>query len=117
MSLGVMLMAMMLWTTSASAQTDGAWKGDVVDMSCYIASGAKGADHADCAKRCVKSGQPMGLLTEDGTLYLLAKDGGDAAPFEDLKELAGEEAEVKGTLTERDGMKMLVVKESTKAGP
>ncbi len=115
-SLALCLTAL-LWSTSLDAQTDGSWEGEVVDMSCYIASGAKGAGHAECAKSCVKSGQPMGLLTDDGTLILLAKDGGDDKPFEALKDLAGEKAEVKGTLSERNGMKMLVVKESSKAGP
>jgi len=114
---GVFCLTMAFWSMSLNAQTDGAWTGEVVDMSCYIASGAKGAGHAECAKSCVKGGQPMGLLTDDGALYLLAKDGGDDKPFEALKELAGEKAEVKGTMTERDGVKMLVVKGSEKAGP
>ena len=59
---------------------EGSWTGEVVDLACYVAQGAKGADHAGCAKTCVKNGQPMGLLTDDGTLVLLAADhkNGDA---------------------------------------
>ena len=52
----------------------GTWVGEVVDLNCYVTRGAKGLDHAGCAKSCVKNGQPMGLLTDDGTLVLLAKD-------------------------------------------
>ncbi len=113
---GLCCFVLAFWATTLNAQTDGTWKGEIVDMSCYISSGAKGADHAECAKSCVKSGQPMGLLTEDGKLYLLAKDRGDDSPYEELKDLAGEQAEVKGTMTERDGVAMVVVKESAKAG-
>ena len=88
---------------------EGSWTGEVVDLACYVAQGAKGADHGGCAKACVKNGQPMGLLTDDGTLVLLAADHKDGAPYEALKELAGEEAQVSGTLAEKDGMKVVTV--------
>ena len=54
-------------------------RGEILDMACYIAHGAKGDDHAGCAKRCVKGGQPMGLLAEDGTVYLLYAGHKDAS--------------------------------------
>lgn len=93
---------------------EGNWTGEVVDLSCYISKGAKGADHSGCAKTCVKNGQPMGLLTDDGTLVLLAAHHEDGDPYEALKDLAGENAEVMGTMAERDGMKVVTV-ESSKA--
>ena len=34
-------------------------KGEVLDMACYVSHGAKGPDHAACAKRCAKGGQPI----------------------------------------------------------
>ena len=87
------------------------WTGEVIDLACYIANGDKGhgPDHAGCAKACVKGGQPMGLLTDDGTLVLLAADHGNGEPYESLKDLAGEKAQVSGTLGERDGMKVVTV--------
>ncbi|MCP3963903.1 MAG: hypothetical protein GY719_39205 [bacterium] len=88
---------------------DGMWTGEVVDLACYVGSGAKGSDHAGCAKSCVKNGQPMGLLTDDGTLVLLAADHKDGAPYEALKALAGEKAAVQGKLAEKDGMKVVTV--------
>ena len=88
---------------------EGTWTGEVVDLACYAGNGAKGADHAGCAKSCVKSGQPMGLLTDDGTLVLLAADHKDGEPYEALKDLAGEKASVMGALAERDGMKVVTV--------
>ncbi len=93
----------------ASSHREESWKGEVVDLACYVSQGAKGADHAGCAKACVKNGQPMGLLTDDGTLVLLAADHKDGEPFERLKDLAGEMAEVTGELAEKDGMKVVTV--------
>jgi len=88
---------------------EGSWTGEVVDLACYVANGAKGADHEGCAKSCVKNGQPMGLLTDDGTLVLLAADHKDGGAYESLKDLAGEKADVMGSLAEKDGMKIVTV--------
>ena len=88
---------------------EGTWAGEVVDMGCYIEKGLKGSDHAGCAKSCIKKGMPMGVLTKDGTLLLLTFNHDDGAPYEALKDLAGENAEVSGTLSEKDGIKMIVV--------
>ena len=87
----------------------GTWAGEVVDMGCYIEKGLKGSGHAACAKSCIKKGMPMGMLTKDGTLLLLTPNHNNEAPYEALKDLAGENAEVSGTLSEKDGIKMIVV--------
>ncbi len=94
---------------------EGTWTGEILDLACYVGSGAQGADHAGCAKSCVKNGQPMGLLTDDGTLLLLAANHKDGAAFEALKDLAGEKAAVVGTLAEKDGMKVVTVNGSKAA--
>lgn len=88
---------------------DGSYTGEVVDMACYLAKGAHGEGHAACAKTCVKNGQPMGLLTDSGELMLLAADHDNSAPFESLKDMAGHKAQVTGTLSDRDGIKMVTV--------
>ena len=88
---------------------EGTWTGEILDLACYVGNGAKGADHSGCAKTCVKNGQPMGLLTDDGTLVLLAADHKNGAPFEALKDFAGQQAQVTGILAERDGMKVVTV--------
>ncbi len=106
------LFFLLLAVTSVTVIADhheGTWTGEVVDLACYVVNGAKGADHAGCAKTCVKNGQPMGLLTDDGTLVLLAQDHKDPAPYEALKDLAGDNAVVMGKLAERDGMKIVTV--------
>ena len=94
----------------------GTWSGEVLDLACYVAQDAKGEDHAGCAKNCVKGGQPMGLLAEDGTVVLLAADHSDGAPYEALKDWAGEMVEISGELTERDGVKVVKVTDSKASG-
>jgi len=88
---------------------EGSWTGEVVDLACYVSQGAHGADHAGCAKSCVKNGQPMGLLTSDGTLVLLSADHKDGDPYEALKDWAGSDVTVMGSLAEKDGMKVVTV--------
>ena len=102
-------LALALGAVAVADQHGGSWTGEVVDLACYVAQGAKGADHAGCAKTCVKAGQPMGLLTDDGTLVLLAADHKNGEPYEQLKEMAGSKATVMGALAERDGMKVVTV--------
>jgi hypothetical protein len=51
----------------------------------------------------------MGLVTDDGVVMLLAADHKDGAPYEALKDWAGEMVEVSGQLAERDGVKVLTV--------
>ena len=45
--------------------------GEVVDVSCYTQLGKRGEGHKACGIACVASGSPAGLLTAEGTLYLL----------------------------------------------
>jgi hypothetical protein len=84
-------------------------QGEILDMACYVAHEAKGPDHAGCAKRCVKGGQPMGLLAEDGTVYLLYASHEDGSAFEATKEFAGQKVEVTGVEATRAGVKGLEV--------
>ena len=88
----------------ASAQTQ-TIKGEVVDLMCYLDHGAKGDKHRGCAKKCIESGGPVGLLTADNQLYLVI---GDHQPMN--KELAAKAAQtitLKGKVVERNGMKMI----------
>jgi hypothetical protein len=51
--------------------------GEIVDFSCYLEVGKHGDKHHDCAQKCFRSGQPIGLLTEDGNLYMLMEEEHD----------------------------------------
>jgi hypothetical protein len=84
-------------------------RGEILDMACYVAHEAKGPDHAACAKRCVKGGQPMGLLAEDGTVYLLYASHEDGSAFEQAKEHAGTKVEIAGVAATQAGIKGIEV--------
>jgi hypothetical protein len=45
--------------------------GEIVDLSCYLQVGKRGDKHRDCGQKCAEQGQPVGLLTEDGSLFIL----------------------------------------------
>ncbi|HEY4245422.1 MAG TPA: hypothetical protein VGM64_01135 [Lacunisphaera sp.] len=79
--------------------------GEVLDMACYLDHGAHGAKHADCAKKCISSGLPVGLKGTDGKTYLLI---GEHMPANDeLAKHAAETITVHGKLVERDGINLL----------
>jgi hypothetical protein len=87
---------------SAATQTI---KGEVVDLMCYLDHGAKGEKHKGCAKKCIESGGPVGLLTADDQLYLVI---GDHQPLnKELSTKAAETITLKGKVVERNGMKMI----------
>src|SRR5574341_1558654 len=54
--------------------------GEVVDTGCYLGHAARGAKHVSCATKCIMGGMPMGLLTNDGTLYLLTMNHDNPDP-------------------------------------
>ncbi|MEP6810002.1 MAG: hypothetical protein ABI992_07145 [Chthoniobacterales bacterium] len=79
--------------------------GEVVDMACYVDHGATGEKHADCAKKCITSGLPVGLKAADGKTYLLI---GDHTPMnKDLAEYAAKTITVEGKVVSRDGVNMI----------
>jgi hypothetical protein len=74
------------WTaTTVGAAVDGkanpakiaTLKGEIVDFSCYLQIGKHGEKHRSCGQKCANSGQPIGLLTEDGNLYMLMEEEHD----------------------------------------
>ena len=79
--------------------------GEVIDMACYIDHNATGEKHADCAKKCINSGLPVGIKGDDGKTYLLI---GEHKPLNsELAEYAGKSTTVKGKLSSRDGINMI----------
>jgi hypothetical protein len=98
----------LLYIGAAPAVASDTWTGEVLDKGCYDTQGAHGPDHADCAKSCLERGGEMGLLTADGEVYIL-RAGDDAAPFEALKAMGGENAKIMGELTDDAGNKVIIV--------
>lgn len=94
----------------AAGETRATLSGELVDMGCYLSHAGSGPKHAKCAKMCVLTGgQPLGLLTKDGSLYLIVGDHGDEKTFAAAKGLAGQDATLTGTLIKRGGLQALMV--------
>jgi hypothetical protein len=110
-------------TTTVAAAVDGkplpgkimTLVGEVVDYSCYLQVGKHGGKHRDCGQKCARAGQPVGLLTQDGTLYLLMDE--EHNPRRDMQtnfrdflvENMAYIIEVTGTVSEAGGTKALFV--------
>lgn len=86
-------------------------RGEIVDLHCYLsAEEARGPGHAECARRCLEQGQPMGLLTDDGTLYVLVAYHLSSSAFDTAKRLAGARVQLTGVPLERNGVKGIEVR-------
>jgi hypothetical protein len=78
--------------------------GEVVDMMCYVDHNAVGEKHQMCGAKCIKSGGPVGIVSE-GKAYLVV---GEHKPMNDeLAEYCGKTITVKGKMAERGGIAML----------
>ncbi|MGH7936661.1 MAG: hypothetical protein ACREF8_06600, partial [Chthoniobacterales bacterium] len=78
--------------------------GEIVDMMCYVDHGAKGAKHAECAEKCIKSGGPVGILSNGKAILVI----GEHKPINDeLAPLAGKTVTLKGKMVENGGVSML----------
>jgi hypothetical protein len=51
--------------------------GEIVDFSCYLQVGKHGEKHRSCGQKCIQNGNPVGLLTKDGSLYMLMPEEHD----------------------------------------
>lgn len=91
--------------------------GEIIDTWCYMSGvmgspdAVVGSAHHTCALWCSAGGIPVGLLAEDGTVYMVLKVGADAeaAGGDTLLSLASHAVEADGMLYQRDGLNYLVV--------
>lgn len=98
------------WPAAGRAQdADVTVQGEIVDLSCYMARGSRGAAHKSCAQMCAKKGVPIAVLTEGGELFLLLDDHNNPDPYDAAKKLAGERAEVSGKKFSKQGIASIVV--------
>jgi hypothetical protein len=88
--------------------------GEVLDMTCYIASNLHGPEHAVCARECIKSGLPAGIKATDGRVYLLTGQPGESVNTR-LAEYAAQIVTIKGKMTTRSGFVQLQVEEIRKS--
>ena len=89
--------------------------GEIVDFSCYLEVGKHGEKHRDCAQKCFRAGQPIGLLTSTGDIYMLMEEEHDPrrdgmGTFrEAATDHAGHIMEVTGTTSTVKGFNALYV--------
>ncbi|UWQ90175.1 hypothetical protein QEZ52_15525 [Aliisedimentitalea scapharcae] len=91
--------------------------GELIDTWCYYSGVMGGPDavvgsaHHTCALWCSAGGIPVGLQTEDGTVYMVLKIDQDdqSASGDTALRLASHTIEADGMHYERDGINYLVV--------
>ena len=81
--------------------------GLVVDLQTYMTEKCPNDDFAKCTRDNVRGGAPAALETEDGLVII---GMGDKGPARLLVPLAYQNAEVTGTLYDRDGLLYLDMK-------
>ncbi len=88
-------------------------KGEVVDVSCYVAMGAKGEDHKTCALNCLKAGEPAGIVEEKtGDIYLVVNTEDHAVnPSQKVMPYVAKKVEATGTVNEKGGVKTIDIKD------
>ncbi|MEM7214569.1 MAG: hypothetical protein AAF423_03425 [Pseudomonadota bacterium] len=92
-------------------------KGEVIDTWCYFSGVMGGEDavvgtaHHTCALWCAAGGIPVGVLTEDGDVYMVLKyEGEDILEQSDnIMEVQSDTITAKGMHYVRDGVNYLVV--------
>jgi hypothetical protein len=108
---------LMKWSERRHSSVAGAQEivvtGEVLDMTCYIASNLSGPDHAKCARDCIRSGLPAGIKAQDGKVYLLTGEAGHSINAE-VADYAAKTVTIKGRQTVRDGFAQLQVEEIRK---
>ena len=108
---------LMKWSERRHSSVAGAQEivvtGEVLDMTCYIASNLSGPDHAECARICIRNGLPAGIKAQNGTVYLLTGEPGHSVNAE-LADYAAKTVTIKGRQTVRDGFAQLQVEEIRK---
>ena len=108
-------LATALWVTAAQAAAPQRVEvtGEVIDSWCYISEimYPEGTAHHQCALWCAAGGIPVGILGDDGAVYLVLKLGDDTANVANPKvlDLQTHKVRVDGDLYLRDGMNYLLV--------
>ena len=115
----VFVIAVMMTPNTASAVTgeDVEIKGEVIDTWCALSGVMGGIDavsgsaHHTCALWCAAGGIPVGVLTEDGTIYMVLKlENSEVLEQTDaIMEIQSDVITAKGKHYLRDGVNYLIV--------
>lgn len=94
-------------------------KGEIIDTWCYLSGVMGGEDavvgsaHHTCALWCAAGGIPVGVLDEDGKIYMVLKLQGEdsLAKTDNIMEIQSDVITAKGMHYVRDGVNYLVVED------
>jgi len=84
-------------------------KGEVVDLWCYLEGGDHGAEHKQCAVECAKAGNPIGLVTDKGDIYVMMGMKDHQPGREVLIDKMAETVTVEGTLVKKGGVQVVYI--------
>ena len=93
--------------------------GEPIDTWCYFSGvmggpdSVTGSSHHACALWCAAGGIPVGLLADDGTVYMVLKWEGedDVAGGEMILDAQSHRITASGTVFRRDGVNYILVEE------
>jgi hypothetical protein len=112
----MILAAALLGANAGAAETAGkrvSVTGEVIDSWCYISEimFGKGTTHHQCAVWCAAGGIPVGILADDGQVYMVLKMGDDATSVANpaIMRIQTHRVTVAGDLYRRDGINYLLV--------
>ena len=114
-SASVTAVSMALWQRDGHRVVQGqeiVVKGEVLDLTCYVAYNMSGPEHASCASDCIKAGLPVGIKANNGKVYLLT--GYDVHVNTQLADYAAKVVTVRGKETARDGFAQIQVEDIRK---
>ncbi len=87
--------------------------GEVIDSWCYLTEVMypEGSAHHLCALWCAAGGIPVGILADDGTVYIVLKLEDDATSVANpaVMEIQSHRVRIEGDLHLRDGINYLVI--------
>ncbi len=85
--------------------------GKIVDLQSYMTGKFASDDHVRATQQAIRAGIPSALETEDGLVII---GQGHRGPMRTIMPLAFKDAEVKGTLYEKQGLQYIDVTAVTK---
>lgn len=87
--------------------------GEIIDSWCYITEimYAEGSAHHQCAVWCAAGGIPVGILGDDGQVYMVLKLGRDDTNVGNpaIMRIQSHRVTVDGSVYKRDGLNYIVV--------
>jgi hypothetical protein len=88
--------------------------GEVIDIAGFVQNGARGEEYAESGRFHAEKGFPVGILTEEGHIYLAVyRDPAPASSLEPANEqlapLMGKEVVAQGVISEASGVKLIEI--------